>query len=451
MMTAMSAIVAELEGLFGLGWARPAGAWAFALPVALWLLSRWRARPPSIATGTLALWKEVAGPDPRRAARRRPGTPPATRWTVAALVLGALALSGPRQRGAELPRVWTLVVDHRPSTALPVRARADGEPRLRVALALALEWLEERLGPRDRVRWISPVRAEVELPPAERPAEPWLAHPAWFAAPPRWALADEPGTLWVTDVAPELAPLQAGLFASGAEPIPGAIAALGTTRLDWDGERVVRFENGLEPRALELRAGTAPLPAALRALATLWARERGLLVSDEPHPRTALVLAAAGDTQREVAVRAGRDGWSFEGRAAAGGIAPLASPAPQELWLAGRLADGRTIDLVRTEPGRVRVAWRELDEETGDPAALAVSWSRLFEAWALPPPGVVPLAERERSGAAVTRAPQPAPPVWTVGGEKRRGQGLDAWLASGAALLGAVALSTAVVGRSRRA
>ena len=49
-----------LSGPFGLEWARPLGLWALLFPVLVLIASRMRSSPPSRATGTLPLWREVS-------------------------------------------------------------------------------------------------------------------------------------------------------------------------------------------------------------------------------------------------------------------------------------------------------------------------------------------------------------------------------------------------------
>ena len=80
----------------GLGWARPAAAWALLLPPVLLLLLRLLREPPSVAIGTLALWESLPRALQGRGARLR--RLPTARALLAALALflGALAWLGPR-------------------------------------------------------------------------------------------------------------------------------------------------------------------------------------------------------------------------------------------------------------------------------------------------------------------------------------------------------------------
>lgn len=437
----MVVLLAQLDGNLRWEWARPIGLWALLLPLLLWLLSRLRAEPPALATGTLLFWKRVAASHPQRATGARRRTPPWL-WVLAcALGLGALALAGPRLLPPEPPRTWTVVVDHSPSTSLP--ADPAGDTRLDLALESALDWLGPRLRAGDRVRWVSSARAGLELPGGRRPERRWLLHPRWFAPPPRWALFDEPGTLWVTDAVPSEPPRLAGLFTSGGELVPGPVSASGTTRWDWDGEELVEVPGALAPRALVLVPDERAVPEPVRVLAEVWARERGLVAgpaADLAGSDLALALQAEPEVER-VALDVGRDGWRARVEGTLPGVAPLDTKAPQESWLAAEHGAGPLV-LVHASPGLVRLALRSMEEPTGDPAAFAYSWSRLFERWLLPAEGVVPLAERLAAGEPVERGTEP--PATAAGAAAPapfHGDELDAWLAAAAALLGAVALS----------
>src|SRR5262249_1824414 len=72
-----------------------------------------------------------------------------------------------------------------------------------------------------------------------------------------------------------------------------------------------------------------------------------------------------------------------------------------------------------------------LSEPRGDPAAFALSWSRLFERCAKLPPLVVPLAERRDAGPAVLAPGEPSSDPSSADGS---GAYVDAALALGAAL-----------------
>ncbi len=376
----------------GFSFARPAGLWALLAPVLLWLVARERSEPPALATGAFALWRELGNRPAVRTKEARRCVPPAVRFAIAALSFGALAAAGPRFSGAPLPRTWVLLVDQSPSTSL---ALDDGRTRLEQALAGALDWLASRGAPGDRVSWRTPARSELELPWGERPPPDWLAHPRWFAPEPDFALADRSGTAWVTDRMP-FAPANAACFASGGARVAGPVASSGLTRIDWDGGRLIEVEDALSSRPVtELPAGAAP--RELEELFALWALERGFSL-DRATAGAALVFEAAPEGPDGEA-QAGRDGWTARGRALAGGLPPeaLADPAG-ERWLEVEGAGGTRETLVFASPGRVRVAWRSFERVAGDPAAFALSWSRLFDRVVLPPPGIVPLAERQDAG-----------------------------------------------------
>ena len=426
-----------------LAWERPAFAWALLLPVVFYLLLRARATPLERATGTVALWKLVGANDPRAHLRSR-ATPPRWAWPIlAALVLGSLALGGPRLARARGAALWTAVLDTSPSTGLPWRAdgaagAAAGKTRLEVALASAHEWLRDHAAASDRVRWIAAGREPLELGAQEMPPESWFVPLGWPEEEPRWELHDEQGTVWISDD-PRLTPERAGLFASGGAAVPGAVAADGRTRVEWDGERLARADVAGAPRELAvLAAPGAALPAVLERVARAWATPRGFAVVREESERTALTLELAESNGKElIELDAGRDGWSARGRIVAGGAGALGAG---EDWLAVEHAGERRV-LVRAEHGRIRVAWRELGEPSGDPAAFAVSWARLLDRWALPAPEVVALAERVAKGEPRVRPPA-APGRRSAGDADERPARVDAALALAAALLALLGVST---------
>jgi len=377
-------------------WERPLGLLALLLPLLLFLLSRRKRRPPVLATGTLALWKEI-GTASRNAARRRAGTPLATWLAIAALASATLALAGPRFLGELSPRYWTVVVDRSPSTSLAL----GGETRLEDSLARLAARLGERLGPLDRVRWVSPGLALEETGGASPPPG-WLAPggaPGGFASEPRWDLYDDEGTYWVTDHAPETAPRKAGVIASGGPAVPGAISSHGRDLLLWDGSEVSRVVDALAPRALVLRTGEGVEAEPLRAFLGVFARERGLVLlaepRDEPPAQTpALTVEVGLDSGALVPLVAGRGRWRWSGRVLAAGVEAREGDAV--LWSA--LDAGVELPLLASAPGRLSLAWHGIGEPEGDPVAFALDWSRWLEDALLPAPGVVPLAERGAAG-----------------------------------------------------
>ncbi len=442
--------------MIALDWAHPAGLLALALPLVLYLLARARSRPPEFATGTLEIWPSLPRAAVLRASRARRSVPSTVWLLIGALAAGALAAAGPRVAGPRAPRLWTLLVDHSPSTSLPHRlSSGDAKRRIDVALERARAWLAENGEAGDRVVWRSAARPQLELPFGERPSAEWLAHPPWFAPEPEFELDDTPASIWVTDRAP-LAPAQrAGCFASGGESVAGPIACDGRTRIDWNGSALVAVENAIEERTVALDPGRAALPDELVELFALWARERGFSVSEGPRAMTersaarVMTLEAAGPaTGPEPEVEGGRDLWRARGRAIPGGLLASAfGDPPGEVWLASEPAGGESWALVLAAPGRVKLAWRELESLSGDPAAFALSWSRLFDRCVLPPSGIVPLAERADAGASFERAPR-AGEASVLSGGADEGHAIDAWLAGGAALCALVAAWSA--GRSAR-
>ena len=349
--------------LLGVEWARPLALLALALPVALLLASRLHERPVEIATGTLDLWKRVlaARPPPSGRARRR--IPPAVWLLAAALALGALALAGPA-RPAKSSRALRVLVDRSPSMELPL---GSGTRRER-ALAMANAWIDANLPRGSPIEWID----------REEPFGPD---------------DDRPDTLWVTDRAPEPPPARAGFVASGGSAVPGPIALDGTTRYDWDGERIAAVRDGAPQRSV---AVIGELPRPIADVLAAWAQARGARIAPKYERGVSLGLTTAvSGSRRDLDV--GRDGWSAR-------AAVLDVPIDLTTWLED--AEHRT--LVAWRPGLVASAIVSLDDPRGDPAAFAVSWAQLFDSAVLPPPGIVELAERRAAGAEATVAPRAA-------------------------------------------
>jgi hypothetical protein len=376
----------------GLALERPAALLALLAPLALWLVARARPEPPALATGAFPLWRELGGPAAERTRRARREVPPAIRLALLALALGALAAAGPRLTAARAPRTFVVVVDASPSMSLPL---ADGTARLDAALRATVDWLAAHGRPGDRVLWRSSVHPGLELPLGVTPPPDWLAPPSSFAPEPDFAREDRPGTLWVTDRVP-FEPTAAGCSASGGPSVPGPVATAGRTRIDWDGSVLVEVEDAVPSRPVAPVPSTQAVPRELAELLALWARERGFgLDPTAAHPALVLEAAPAGETREVVA---GRDGWTARGTAIVGGLDDGADPLA-ERWLEREREDGARETLVLAAPGRVRLAWTSLAEIGGDPAAFALSWSTLFDRSVLPPPGIVPLAERADAGA----------------------------------------------------
>lgn len=433
-----------------LGWARPLGLFALLLPIGLLLASRLRSRPPTRPTGTVELWRQVTGSAEARQHRMRRRIPPAVWCAAAALVAGGFALAGPRPTRGSEGVMWTVVVDHSPSTALPWRDEAGvadepGRSRLRRAYDEGRRLLEDRLERADRVRWISSARASLELPAHQWPDEEWLAAPEWFTSAPRWELHRDAGTLWITDTLGAAEPRDAGFVAAGGGAVEGPVGSEGRDRIDWRDGALVTVPDAIGERRVLLGHGPAgeEVPPRLARLFRHWAAGRELTVLEPagtPPGAVALRFVPMPGTGPRGDVEGGRDGWRARG-AALLEPAPATFPASERWLVADEIGDAGST-LVDAAPGVVRVAWRDLDEPAGDPAAFAVSWSTLFDGKLLPPAGIVPLEERRAAGEARVREPEI--PVRRAAQRERaraRDDRIDAWLSGIAALLALVAIT----------
>ena len=378
----------------GLEWARPSASWALALAPLFLVFVRLAARPPEVVIGTLALWQRGARP----AARGARGALAPWVWCCAGgLLLGALAWSGPRRGTPRVSGRWTCVVDRSPSMAL---ALGDGRTRLEAALSAAQAWLGAHAAPLDRVRWTVGGRAALELARDERPGAEWFAPQSLEEAEPEWERCDEPGTLWLTDRAPELERGHAGLFASGGPAVPGAIHADGRETLLWDGS-ALRSVPTAPPLTVALRVpdGARPAPVLERAL-DAWCAARGLERARGDASDALFVVELGPAAETDEALELARDGWR------ARGVATALPAGAGEDWLVGTDARGASRAVVRARAGWIGVGLSALDEPAGDPARFALSWARLFERSALVPAGVVALGERRAAGAALALAPE---------------------------------------------
>jgi hypothetical protein len=102
---------------------------------------------------------------------------------------------------------------------------------------------------------------------------------------------------------------------------------------------------------------------------------------------------------------------------------------------------------VSAAPGRVELSFDRAGPPSGDRASFAVSFARLFDGALLPPPGVVPVAERLAAGPGGAVAPRN--PQAGDGSQAARPPGAawpEALLAGAAALL---VLGSALVGAFR--
>jgi hypothetical protein len=265
-----------------------------------------------------------------------------------------------------------------------------------VGLAFALVALAAPRAGAARARWtvVENAAAHLELPvrdggPARRSValgecDAWLARAGAERGEPlaveEFSAWDAPGVIWLVARPPEPAPRHAAWFASGGESAPGVVArgADGARRVRWwfDGERV-RVEDDPEPARTFALAPEAPEP--VRELARLWAEQHGF-AEDE------------GAERRLVCARATGDGPAVVG-----------------------LADG-------PDPAG------ELD-----PQAIAIAWSRVFDA-AWDTDGV-PIAARSAPGDGSDRAPG-------AEGDPRQRATRFTWLC--AALAAACALAAAI-------
>jgi len=400
--------------VLALSWERPWGLALLVVPVALLLLAL-RARVPRVlATSDLDVWRTAEG----RGAAARPRRP--RRVTLAlllallALACAALAVAAP-VAGAAKP-VWTCVLD----TSASMELGLSGATRRERAVAAALD-LARRSGA--ELRWIAPALGADAHPTVDAA----LRSQARVTRATSFAAWDVPGALWVTDAVPAERPRHAGYVACGGDAVPGPVAVEGPDRLDWDGARLVRVP-GAAPARFVLVDGLdvhAPDRGPLARVLVAWADARSASFGI---PSGGGDVALRVEVSRQTPKRefsTGRDGWTAGGLQL--GVVRLdrETDLGLEPWL---VADGEV--LVAGGAGRVVTAW--LPGEPSDPAAFAVSWARLLDACAAPPPGIVPLEERVAAGPGGE-----APPA--EGGRARPGGA--AWgLAVAAAVLALGAL-----------
>jgi hypothetical protein len=384
---------------------RPWALVLLALPIALLLLVRLRARPEEDATGTLEIWRRAAQDAATSAARKRRRIPPAV-WTLcAALICAAVAIAGPRSAGES--ESVLVVVDRSPSMYL-----RDGDgTRLDNAVAMAHEWLAGH-DPKS-VRWIAPPsrpipRGTPESKFIHESADPTVGvdlPAAWKQAPqgaweePDFEAYDQPGCLWISDRLPSVEPRDAGYSCSGGRAVPGPVGLHDGHFVEWDGTKLVETDRS-SPQKTVFAADE--LPETISRGVRVWAKARAFELSKQPADTDALrILTLARPEARLHDVTVGRDGWS--GRVTGDGNAMLwmtdppafTALVPLQPWLTD---ETESATWVSERPGIVSVAFTKLDHIEGDPAAFAVSWSRLFDAAAMLPAGCVPLDERIAAG-----------------------------------------------------
>ncbi len=408
-------------------WTRPWGFVALLLPLLILLLARQRGDPHRKLTGALEIWRRVDAQLP--AARgQRERIPPGTIPLLAALVLGTVALAGPRIPLPPTRSTWTLVVDRSPSTHLQHEA---GGTRLERALLEARKVLDEIGSEGDLVRWQSPQRPSLLLPMREEPGAEWLRGEAWTQAP-TWSSWREAGCIWVTDREPTVAGAadgsptdfsrnlgSAGLVASGGAAVAGPIEIGPTHQVRLESGELQTIKMAWQRPFVELRGTSVPEP--IERMLGVWCDERGLELRRSLNgtdweaiksSKAALQWIVAPPDGPTRAVVSGRDGWIAEGA-----YVPVSPPDPMrerswDIWLAdsddGSFDNGRSGSgwLIAKAPGLIWSSWVEMQEPGGDPAAFALSFGELCDRSALAPEQVIPLAEREAAGGGRTAKPK---------------------------------------------
>ena len=403
----------------GLVLERPAGLALLALPLLLWLFLRRREEPRLEATGLLTLWRELAAGDVRAAEGGARRLTPRAWWLVTALLLGALAVSGPRPERPPRLESYELVVDRSPSMYLPLAA-AGGRRRYDAALEAALTWLDDQGVADEARRWTS---AGADAVRGARPPAAWSEPPAFPA--PELEPAGFSAATFLTDRRQDHA---GGQFVSGGAAIAGPIGEAAGRAIVWDGAALVEGE-ALPPRRVAINPRLAP---RLRRLVEFWCAERGHTpVSPGGGPPSLSLRTPEGEAR---AVEAEGVDWSLVGRSV--GLAE--GPG---VWL----VDLGGAPLVRAvAPGVLEVGLLEITRLGGDPASFAVAWGELLDASLPPRAGAVSLAERADAGGPSRVEPRPAAPglrpdsgwpTWA------------SWLALAALLAAAVAFRPAALGR----
>ena len=381
--------------------------WMLRHPEALagWLLVAllwWRLRrvapAPAEWTGALAIWKRVPLTEEQSGsrARERRAIPWSVRAALCALSLGCLALADPVKHTALLGRqTWTLVLDRSPSMFLPLDTSADSRTRIATAVEQASRLCERSGVPAQAREWAVYDQDGVRTSRSALPPQEWLS-PDWgHAAATPWPSLDAPGTLWISDCAPEVEPLFAGLLLTGAVPIPGPVADLGEDCWRFDGERLTRAAWESERAGVQLGAG---LPADIATLATLWARSRGLSIVASGRPAS-LKLTCVPVAGPLLEGRLVRGTWAVRATASA-------PPQGEDLrpWASFEASEGMRFTGVSWRPGEVLLAVADFDGASADPATVALDWIELFEEACRPDASVVALALRLRRGPARMQA-----------------------------------------------
>lgn len=372
----------------GLVWERPSAWWGLLVPLAILIIARRPLRPQLLATGALGLWRRVVA-STEGSGGERPQIPPGLWWLCAGLVVGVLALAGPRGRVPGAVRTWSILVDRSPGSYLPVEV--GGETRLARGVALLEEEWRGKLWDGDRVRWFD----GAEWIAGEEFPESWWEEPRAPRAAPAWERWDAPGVVWLCGRAPEALRRAASLCASGGEAAPGPVAVEGGDRLDWSAAGLVRVAGGAARRGVRV-VGVA---GALAEFMEVWAAERGLhLHGGAEEDGDVLFVSHAG----EVVGASGRDpGW----------------PEARSGWIALRAGEGSLM--------------------SGDSAAFALRWSVRLDEACLPAAGLSPASARAPIGKAMWIAGE-VPDERRDGGPP--GRAWEGWMALLSCGLVAVAL-----------
>lgn len=404
----------NMVALFNLEWLQPGGLVLVAWIVPLWFYLRRKERPVRLPSGTLALWKQVGSGGMQEAEH----TSPRLSWRawcwLLGILAGGLAVATPRLPEGTAPELQRLLLDRSPSMFLPLEVGGT-ETRYESALRRALGDLDERGVPAAARIWMT---RGVEDVPGERPPVAWSKPPLRPQTELDPALASDADLTLITDRERENL---GGLFASGGAAIPGQIGEWQGRAILWNGTSLV--EGGTQDARRVLRQ--ADLPSALGDLVDFWMLERGLHPAENA-AESSLILRMDLDGP-PTAFEAGRDGWAVRGQA-------VALESVGSTWL--RDEAGRAL-VTLPGPGQVLVGLRELEPPRGDPAAWAVSWSRLLDRVLLPRPTWVSVEERAAAGASSSRS---------VPGVPQKGAGepapVAAWLALLSLLLGLGAFLT---------
>lgn len=319
-------------------WTRPIALVLLGLPVLLILASQWRARPSTLATGTLDLWRELVS-DRDSEGKRAEFRVPLTIWILAlSLLCAVFALADPRPYSAAESREYRLIVDSSPSMFL----EHEGETRLAYAAILATEWLEEVKKPGDRVVWIRTIDGVLQEREGLALPTEWNSIPPAHQPETTFYEFDQHSTLWLTDCGPGYDPQRAGLIKSGGVSVPGPVFDSFGEIVVWTGTELEEQLDPYGPGSIGWSPEDAErLPSELLEFARVWASTRGFEFSEPTGTRLTL-RAPEPETLRNVYL--GRDGWTFEGTAQS----LDASLVPGNNWL---MADGEVY--VRSEPGTI--------------------------------------------------------------------------------------------------